>query len=268
MLHDFRRHFRERAPAAVAPPVLQRLDPPASAASRDRAPCASSPRDCPSDRGRSSAPRYPPRIEREADRAKTVGAAVDEVAEKDEFAAPRALRLARRRVDQRLEQVGRPWMSPMAKISVSAAARARQVEDFPLKRRRHLEAKLPRCHCKPPRRARLALMFLNFFAELRKARVPVTPREFLDLMRALDRDVPDQIDRGLLSPVARGAGQGRAPSRRVRRGLRRRCSRASSSLVAGGRGGRNPRGMAAQDDRALSLARRARRDRRSSASKS
>ncbi len=34
-------------------------------------------------------------------------------------------------------------------------------------------------------------MFLDFFAELRKARVPVTPREFLDLMRALDRDVPD-----------------------------------------------------------------------------
>ena len=34
-------------------------------------------------------------------------------------------------------------------------------------------------------------MFLNFFAELRKARVPVTPREFLDLIRALDREVPD-----------------------------------------------------------------------------
>src|ERR1700733_7388003 len=36
-----------------------------------------------------------------------------------------------------------------------------------------------------------APMFLNFFAELRKARVPVTPREFLDLLRALDREVPD-----------------------------------------------------------------------------
>ena len=35
-------------------------------------------------------------------------------------------------------------------------------------------------------------MFLNFFAELRKAHVPVTPREFLDLIRALDRDVPDK----------------------------------------------------------------------------
>ena len=35
-------------------------------------------------------------------------------------------------------------------------------------------------------------MFLNFFAELRKARVPVTPREYLDLLRALDLDVPDR----------------------------------------------------------------------------
>ncbi len=34
-------------------------------------------------------------------------------------------------------------------------------------------------------------MFLEFFTELRKARVPVTPREFLDLMRALERDVAD-----------------------------------------------------------------------------
>ena len=35
-------------------------------------------------------------------------------------------------------------------------------------------------------------MFLNFFAELRKAQVPVTPREYLDLIRALDHDVPEQ----------------------------------------------------------------------------
>jgi uncharacterized protein with von Willebrand factor type A (vWA) domain len=35
-------------------------------------------------------------------------------------------------------------------------------------------------------------MFLNFFAELRKAQVPVTPREYLDLIRALDQDVPEQ----------------------------------------------------------------------------
>ncbi len=34
-------------------------------------------------------------------------------------------------------------------------------------------------------------MFLEFFTELRKARVPATPREFLDLMRALEQDVAD-----------------------------------------------------------------------------
>ena len=35
-------------------------------------------------------------------------------------------------------------------------------------------------------------MFLAFFAALREARVPVTPREFLDLMRALDADLADK----------------------------------------------------------------------------
>src|ERR1700722_7303617 len=35
-------------------------------------------------------------------------------------------------------------------------------------------------------------MFLTFFAELRRARVPVTPREYLDLVRALELDVADQ----------------------------------------------------------------------------
>jgi uncharacterized protein with von Willebrand factor type A (vWA) domain len=35
-------------------------------------------------------------------------------------------------------------------------------------------------------------MFLNFFSELRQARVPVTPREFLDLVRAIDLDLADQ----------------------------------------------------------------------------
>ena len=34
-------------------------------------------------------------------------------------------------------------------------------------------------------------MFLEFFAELRNARIPVTPREFLDLCRALSEDVAD-----------------------------------------------------------------------------
>src|SRR5690349_15883033 len=35
-------------------------------------------------------------------------------------------------------------------------------------------------------------MFLQFFAELRKARVPVTPREYLDLCCALECDVADR----------------------------------------------------------------------------
>ena len=35
-------------------------------------------------------------------------------------------------------------------------------------------------------------MFLTFFTELRRARVPVTPREYLDLVRALELDVADQ----------------------------------------------------------------------------
>ena len=35
-------------------------------------------------------------------------------------------------------------------------------------------------------------MFLAFFAALREARVPVTPREFLDLMRALEADLADK----------------------------------------------------------------------------
>jgi hypothetical protein len=35
-------------------------------------------------------------------------------------------------------------------------------------------------------------MFLAFFAALREARVPVTPREFLDLMRALEADLVDK----------------------------------------------------------------------------
>ena len=35
-------------------------------------------------------------------------------------------------------------------------------------------------------------MFLPFFAALRQAHVPVTPREYLDLMRALEGDLADK----------------------------------------------------------------------------
>ena len=34
-------------------------------------------------------------------------------------------------------------------------------------------------------------MFLSFFASLRQAHVPVTPREYLVLMQALDQDLAD-----------------------------------------------------------------------------
>ena len=34
-------------------------------------------------------------------------------------------------------------------------------------------------------------MFLSFFAELRQAHVPVTPREYLDLVEALEPEVAD-----------------------------------------------------------------------------
>ena len=35
-------------------------------------------------------------------------------------------------------------------------------------------------------------MFMNFFSELRQAKVPVTLKEYLMLMEALDRDVIDK----------------------------------------------------------------------------
>src|ERR1700739_1511745 len=35
-------------------------------------------------------------------------------------------------------------------------------------------------------------MFLTFFANLRQAHVPVTPREYLDLMRALEGDLAEK----------------------------------------------------------------------------
>jgi hypothetical protein len=44
----------------------------------------------------------------------------------------------------------------------------------------------------PAARAILSVMFLSFFAALREAHVPVTPREYLTLMQALDRDLADQ----------------------------------------------------------------------------
>jgi uncharacterized protein with von Willebrand factor type A (vWA) domain len=49
-------------------------------------------------------------------------------------------------------------------------------------------------HCTPPPAdARIEPMFLKFFANLREMNVPVTPREYLDLMRALQGDLAEML---------------------------------------------------------------------------
>ena len=52
-------------------------------------------------------------------------------------------------------------------------------------------------------------MFLEFFANLRQAHVPATPREYLDLMRALEGNLAEMsVDE--FYRLARASGQGRA----------------------------------------------------------
>src|SRR6202020_1505127 len=84
-------------------------------------------------------------------------------------------------------------MSPTSKISASGLTpsgsenpRRSTTTDI----RRHPAHGNARQHCtSTPARARIALMFLEFFANLRQAHVPATPREYLDLMRALEDDL-------------------------------------------------------------------------------
>ena len=96
-------------------------------------------------------------------------------------------------------------------------------------------------------------MFLSFFTELRQAHVPVTPREYLVLMQALEQGARRLFGRGFLPSVARAAGQGRAQSRQIR--CRFRCVfKGLSSLTEAVEAGRHSRGMAAQARRALSVA--------------
>jgi uncharacterized protein with von Willebrand factor type A (vWA) domain len=52
-------------------------------------------------------------------------------------------------------------------------------------------------------------MFLQFFTSLREAQVPVTLREYLTLMQAIDADLAEQSVEFLL-PRAHRAGEGRA----------------------------------------------------------
>ena len=83
-------------------------------------------------------------------------------------------------------------------------------------------------------RARQNAVFIRFFYELRKARVPVTLREFLTLLEALDKGVHGYSQRReLLLPLALRAGEGRALLRSLRSGLRTGTSRASTSRPRG-----------------------------------
>ncbi len=82
-------------------------------------------------------------------------------------------------------------------------------------------------------------MFLNFFANLRQAHVPVTPREYLDLMRALEGDLADKSVDEFYRLARATAGQGRAQPRQVRCRLRRDVQGRAVALRRG-RGARLP----------------------------
>ena len=88
-------------------------------------------------------------------------------------------------------------------------------------------------------------MFLTFFTELRRARVPVTPREYLDLVRALELDVADhsiedfyRLARATLVKDERHLDKFDVVFASVFKGI--------LSAERGRRGGRVARGMAAQ----------------------
>ena len=84
-------------------------------------------------------------------------------------------------------------MSPIGEDLDVWLDRARQREDLSFECEWTCGACLrPERDCAIERsRDSMCRMFLTFFAELRQARVPVTPREYLDLMRALELDVAD-----------------------------------------------------------------------------
>ena len=98
-------------------------------------------------------------------------------------------------------------------------------------------------------------MLLQFFTALRDAKVPVTLREYLTLLDALDRDLAGQARRGVLLPGAHGPGEGRAQPRPVRPGVRHGLQGARDPR-RGGRARRDPRGMAAQARREIPHRRR------------
>ena len=105
----------------------------------------------------------------------------------------------------------------------------------------------------------IGAMFLAFFAALREARVPVTPREFLDLMRALGADLAEKsvedfyrLSRALLVKDERNLDKFDVVFAEVFR---------AAGALAGGRADPDPGRMAAPGDRAHAEPRGARRAR-------
>jgi len=75
-------------------------------------------------------------------------------------------------------------------------------------------------------------MFLQFFTSLRDAQVPVSLREYLTLMEALNADLAEQTVENFYYLSRALAGEGRAQSRQVRSGVRHRVQGLESLLDA------------------------------------
>ena len=93
---------------------------------------------------------------------------------------------------------------------------------LPRRRRRKPPAPAIRCIL-----SGASLMFLTFFTELHGAGVPVSLKEYLTLIEALKKGLAALFDGGILLPLARRAGEGRAQPRPLRPRLRLMSSRGS-----------------------------------------
>jgi uncharacterized protein with von Willebrand factor type A (vWA) domain len=87
-------------------------------------------------------------------------------------------------------------------------------------------------------------MFLSFFTALRDAQVPVTLREYLTLMEALDKDLADKSVEDFYYLSRACAGEGRAQSRQVRPRLRRDVFKGSRAAGGASRRRDSPNGCA------------------------
>ena len=97
-------------------------------------------------------------------------------------------------------------------------------------------------------------MFLQFFANLRQAHVPATPREYLDLMRGLEGDLAQmsvdefyRLARALLVKDERNLDRFDVVFAATFKGVLSVAAAVEAQRLAGG--------MAAPDDRALSQSR-------------